>query len=128
MLTLAAITISPITSTSPAKQFVGINQTISYGDADVLVLPNTAGITDTGTTLLLLATGMPSFLICPSFGFVDNAVVSDAFKVYQNLTGAVMDKDTGLLRVTPQQFGNLRTLLFNIGGVSSKHFLSSTLV
>ncbi|KAJ8474569.1 hypothetical protein ONZ51_g7129 [Trametes cubensis] len=85
----------PITSTSPANTFVGIDQTVTYGSAGTVVLPTTSGITDTGTTLLLLA--------------------SDAFATYQNLTGGVMDNDTGLLRLTPDQFANLESLFFQIG-------------
>ena len=128
MLTFAII-VSPITSTSPASKYVGINQTIAYGDANVVVLPNSAGITDTGTTLLLLATGASAFLFLPFFCSFVHAVVLDAFNVYQNLTGAVMDNNTGLLRVTPQQFGNMRSLVFTIGGVSSsRHPPSSTIV
>ncbi|TFK89412.1 acid protease [Polyporus arcularius HHB13444] len=90
------LTFVPITSTSPANEFVGIDQTITYGSADgTTVLPATSGITDTGTTLTLLAT--------------------DAFTVYQNLTGAVPDDNTGLLRLTPDQFANLQSLFFTIG-------------
>ncbi|KAM5546220.1 hypothetical protein V8D89_000346 [Ganoderma adspersum] len=92
---VGALTYVPITTTSPASYYVGINQTISYGDANTVILANTAGITDTGTTLLLIAT--------------------DAFDQYTTLTGAVMDDQVGLLRVTPEQFGNLRSLLFTIG-------------
>ena len=51
---------SPITKTLPAGYYVGINQTVTYGSDRTLVLNNTAGITDTGTTLLLLASGMPT--------------------------------------------------------------------
>ncbi|KAI1786243.1 family A1 protease [Ganoderma leucocontextum] len=91
-----ALTDVPITSTSPASHYVGIDQTISYGDADRVILASTAGIIDTGTTLLLIAT--------------------DAFNTYQTLTGAELDNATGLLRLTPAQFGNLRSLLFTIGG------------
>lgn len=47
----------PITSTSPANEFVGIDQTITYGAAGTPILPMTSGITDTGTTLLLIASG-----------------------------------------------------------------------
>ncbi|KAI0752477.1 acid protease [Daedaleopsis nitida] len=85
----------PITSTSPANQFVGIDQSITYGTDGTTVLPATSGITDTGTTLLLIAT--------------------DAFNTYQNLTGAVPDNNTGLLRITPEQFDNLQSLFFHIG-------------
>ncbi|PIL28665.1 transporter [Ganoderma sinense ZZ0214-1] len=87
------LTYVPITTTSPASAYVGINQTVSYGDE--VILANSAGITDTGTTLILLATG--------------------AFNQYQNLTGAVMDQQTGLLRVTPEQFSKLSSLFFTIG-------------
>ncbi|KAM5546221.1 hypothetical protein V8D89_000347 [Ganoderma adspersum] len=90
-----ALTYVPITTTSPASRYVGFEQTVSYGDADRVILAKTAGITDTGTTLMLLAT--------------------DAFTQYQTLTGAEMDNQTGLLRVTPEQFGRLRSLVFTIG-------------
>ncbi|KAH9934585.1 family A1 protease [Epithele typhae] len=86
----------PITSTSPSSHYVGIDQSITYGTADgTTVLPATSGITDTGTTLLLLAT--------------------DAYETYMDLTGAVPDKATGLLSLTPAQFGNLQSLFFHIG-------------
>ncbi|KAI0356745.1 family A1 protease [Trametes cingulata] len=86
----------PITSISPASQFVGIDQSITFGSpTGTTILPMTAGITDTGTTLLLIA--------------------SDAFATYQNLTGGVLDASTGLLRITPQQFANLKSVFFNIG-------------
>ncbi|KAK7680347.1 hypothetical protein QCA50_016587 [Cerrena zonata] len=45
----------PITSTSPANMFVGIDQSITYGAAGTPILASTSGITDTGTTLLLIA-------------------------------------------------------------------------
>ena len=45
----------PLTTTSPASKYWGIDQSISYGD-DV-ILSTTAGIVDTGTTLILIATG-----------------------------------------------------------------------
>ncbi|KAI8989240.1 acid protease [Trametes punicea] len=92
------LTFVPITSTSPANEFVGIDQSITYGSAGTVVLPSTSGITDTGTTLLLLA--------------------SDAFATYQDLTGAVLDNATGLLRLTPAQFENLESLFFLIGNTT----------
>ncbi|PIL28667.1 transporter [Ganoderma sinense ZZ0214-1] len=86
----------PITSTSPASEFVGIDQAITFGSADgPTVLASTSGVTDTGTTLLLIAT--------------------DAFDTYQNLTGATLDSTTGLLRLDPDQVGNLQSLFFHIG-------------
>ncbi|KAH8100001.1 acid protease [Cristinia sonorae] len=87
----------PITSTSPASHYWGIDQSISYGDSEV-ILNTTAGIVDTGTTLLLLAT--------------------DAFQAYQRATGAKEDRETGLLTITEQQFDRLQSLFFNIGGVT----------
>ena len=61
----------PITSTSPASEYWGINQDVTYGD-NTQLLSGSAGIVDTGTTLLLLAT--------------------DAFQAYQRATGATEDK------------------------------------
>jgi len=45
----------PVTSTYPSSVYWGINQTISYGATPIL--SNTAGIVDTGTTFILIATG-----------------------------------------------------------------------
>ncbi|TFY71569.1 hypothetical protein EVG20_g1455 [Dentipellis fragilis] len=87
----------PITSTSPASQYWGIDQTISYGSDGSPIL-NSSGIVDTGTTLILIAT--------------------DAFQEYQRATGAKLDQSTGLLTVTESQFNNLQSLFFNVGGVS----------
>ncbi|EIN11545.1 acid protease [Punctularia strigosozonata HHB-11173 SS5] len=88
------ITFVPITSTSPANEFWGIDESISFGGTTIL--PTTAGIVDTGTTLVLIAT--------------------DAFNTYTTATGATLDENTGLLRITPAQFANLQPLDFNIGG------------
>jgi len=86
----------PITSTPPASNYWGIDQSVSYGDNTILNI--TAGIVDTGTTLLLLAT--------------------DAFQAYEKATGGTMDSTTGLLTVTEEQFNNMQSLFFNIGGIS----------
>lgn len=40
----------------------------------------------------------------------------DAFDRYRNATGAVIDLETQLLRITPAQFANLKSLFFTIGG------------
>lgn len=45
----------PITSTSPASSYWGIDQTLSYGTNNPIL--TSSGIVDTGTTLLLIATG-----------------------------------------------------------------------
>lgn len=42
---------------------------------------------------------------------------TDAFARYQQATGAVLDNNTGLLKLTVAEFGNLQSLFFNIGGV-----------
>ena len=62
------------------------------------LLSGSAGIVDTGTTLLLLAT--------------------DAFQAYQDATGATPDESTGLLSLTEGQFANLQSLFFTIGGTT----------
>ena len=49
---------------------------------------------------------------------------ADAFDTYQTLTGAVLDSNTGLLRLTPDQFANLQSLFFQIGDVSRLHHRS----
>jgi hypothetical protein len=90
------ITFVPITSTSPANAFWGIDQSISYGSSNgTQILRKTAGIVDTGTTLLLLAT--------------------DAFQAYQRATGATIDRATGLLTISQAQFNNLKSMFFHIG-------------
>ncbi|KAJ3554985.1 hypothetical protein NM688_g2823 [Phlebia brevispora] len=88
------ITFTPITSTNPASAYWGIDESISYNGETIL--STTAGIVDTGTTLLYIA--------------------SDAFSLYQSATGATLDESTGLLTITSQQFDNLDDLVFNVGG------------
>ncbi|KAF8267326.1 acid protease [Lactarius quietus] len=87
----------PITSTSPASNYWGIDQSVTYGSGGESILSSTSGIVDTGTTLVLIAT--------------------DAFQKYQEVTGATLDQTTGLLKITASQFENLKSLVFNIGGV-----------
>ncbi|KAJ3503190.1 hypothetical protein NLJ89_g8548 [Agrocybe chaxingu] len=92
-----SITFIPITSTSPASFFWGINQSIRYGTS-TNILSTTAGIVDTGTTLILIAT--------------------DAFNRYRSATGAVVDNTVGLFRITTAQFARLQSLFFTAGGRS----------
>jgi pepsin A len=89
-----AISYAPITTTSPASTFWGIDTSFTYGAQTVLA--STAGIVDHGTTLLLLAT--------------------DAFQAYQRLTGGVLDPATELLKITPDQYDALQPLKFDVGG------------
>ncbi|KAF8547620.1 acid protease [Imleria badia] len=86
----------PLTKTLPASQFWGINQSISYGGTTIL--SSTAGVVDTGTTLILIAT--------------------DAFQKYQSATGGTLDTTTGLLAITSSQYSRLKTLALNIGGTA----------
>lgn len=57
--TTSSVNYVPLTTTSPASTFWGIDQSITYGSSTILA--STAGIVDTGTTLILLATGMTSY-------------------------------------------------------------------
>ncbi|KAG1825024.1 acid protease [Suillus variegatus] len=84
-------------SHSLTENYWGIDQSVSYGTSQT-ILNTTSGIVDTGTTLLLLAT--------------------EAFQAYQQATGAVEDSTTGLLTITSQQYAELQSLYFNIGGVT----------
>ena len=45
-------------------------------------------------------------------------VLPDAFQNYKDYTGGVPDDDVGLLRITPEQYANLQSLFFEIGGMS----------
>jgi len=97
------ITWFPITTTSPSSEFWGCDQSIGYGTSTILA--TTAGIFDTGTTFVLIA--------------------SDAFDLYKSATGAVLDGTTGLLRITSAQFANLKTLVFTIGGTAFEFTLNA---
>ncbi|KAM6496764.1 aspartic peptidase A1 [Amanita muscaria] len=91
---IGSIHYAPLTSTFPASFYWGIDQTITYGSSPIL--SKTAGIVDTGTTLILIAT--------------------DAFNLYQAATGGVPDNNVGLLAITPSQYSALKNLDFNING------------
>ncbi|RPD56618.1 acid protease [Lentinus tigrinus ALCF2SS1-6] len=101
------IAYAPTTSLSDPNgelTFGGINEkrfsgplrfvSITYGK-DTPILNSTAGIVDTGTTLVLLAT--------------------DALNVYKAATNATSDPTTGLLKIAPDQYSNLQSLFFHIG-------------
>ncbi|KAK0500685.1 aspartic peptidase A1 [Armillaria luteobubalina] len=88
---------APITSTYPASVYWGIDESITYGTS-TSILSSTAGIVDTGTTLVYIA--------------------SNAFTKYKTATGATLDSTTGLLRITSAQYAKLSSLFFNINGVS----------
>ncbi|KDQ58191.1 hypothetical protein JAAARDRAFT_57949 [Jaapia argillacea MUCL 33604] len=86
----------PLTTTEPASYYWGINQDITYNGATILA--TTAGIVDTGTTLVYLA--------------------SNAYDSYVSATGAKLDANTGLLKVTSAQYAALKPLDFVIGGTT----------
>ncbi|KAJ3529152.1 hypothetical protein NM688_g7891 [Phlebia brevispora] len=90
------ISFVPITSTSPASEFWGIDQSITLGSTSILT--ETAGIVDTGTTLILIST--------------------DAFSRYERAVSGTLDRNTGLLRISSSEFSKLPTLNFNIGGTT----------
>ncbi|KAG2136371.1 aspartic peptidase domain-containing protein [Suillus bovinus] len=88
-----AVAYTPLTTTEPASYYWGINESITYGSTTIL--SETAGIVDTGTTLILIA--------------------SNAFSAYQSATGAIEDETTGLLLITSTQYSALMNLNFNVG-------------
>ncbi|KAI0793715.1 aspartic peptidase A1 [Fomes fomentarius] len=94
---VGSIHYTPITRTQPASLYWGIDQSIRYGSSTP-ILPKTAGIVDTGTTLILLA--------------------DDAFDKYLNAVGGAPDPYTGLLKITPAAYKNLKSLFFTINGVT----------
>ncbi|KAF8314153.1 aspartic peptidase domain-containing protein [Amanita rubescens] len=81
-----------------ASTFWGIDQSITYGSSGTPILSTTAGIVDTATTMILIA--------------------SDAFTKYQQATGATKDSTTDMLTLTSSQFSNLESLFFHIGGTT----------
>ncbi|KAF8577516.1 aspartic proteinase [Ramaria rubella] len=92
------ISFVPITTTSPASYYWGIDQSITYGSSEsaIPILSSTAGFVDTGTTLLYIA--------------------SDAFEAYQQATGATVDQATGLLTI--ESADSLQSLFFNVGNTT----------
>lgn len=49
------LTYVPITQTYPSSEYWGIDQSVTYGGSTIL--NSTAGIVDSGTTMIMLATG-----------------------------------------------------------------------
>lgn len=97
--TTGPITFIPKTATSPANEFWGIDQSITYGSASGQTIQDTAaGIVDTGTTLFLLET--------------------NSFNNYLSLTGATEDDTTGLLTITTENYASLQSLILHAGGAT----------
>ncbi|KAG2078091.1 aspartic peptidase A1 [Suillus decipiens] len=82
-----------VTTANPASTYWGINESITYGSKTIL--SSTAGIVDTGTTFILIAT--------------------NAFTIYQSATGGTLDKATGCLMISSAQYAALKNLDFHIG-------------
>ncbi|KAJ7867989.1 acid protease [Mycena leptocephala] len=85
----------PITKTSPACEYWGYDQSISYGGKEIMA--TSACIADTGTTLIMVPT--------------------QTFNDYKQATGATCDEATGLLTVTAQQYECMQSMIFTINGI-----------
>lgn len=90
------ITYTPITTKRPANKYWGIDMAVNYGSSGRSLMNSTAGIVDTGSTLVLLP--------------------SDAFDIYTNTTGAASDYKTGLLKISEENYNKLESMYFEIGG------------
>lgn len=90
-----SITYTPITSTSPASNYWGIDSTLGYGGT---TYGSTAGIVDTGTTLILIA--------------------SDYFSQFQSATGGTVDSTTGLLEIPSSSYSSLTDFEITVAGTS----------
>jgi hypothetical protein len=107
----------PLTTTNPASAYWGIEQSVTYGTTSIL--RSTAGIVDTGTTLILLASGESGF---PRLRLghtpIDWTRLTEAYNAYKTATGATYDSITSLLEITPTKYNALKNLDFIIGGTS----------
>ncbi|KAI8578331.1 hypothetical protein K450DRAFT_281762 [Umbelopsis ramanniana AG] len=91
-----AISYVPLSKTLPSTLYWGVDASAHYGPGKTPIFNSTAGIVDSGTTMIELGTY--------------------AYKTYQMVTGAVPDVKTGLLALNAAQFSALQSLYFNIGG------------
>ncbi|KAG2356775.1 aspartic proteinase [Suillus spraguei] len=89
-----SIVYTGVTTTPPASNYWGIDQSITYGTTDILL--STAGIIDSGFTFISIA--------------------SDAYQRYQAATGGTFDAAANLLAITPVQYRDLQELKFHIDG------------
>ena len=93
---------APVTTTPPASMYVGVDAGFGYGN--VTLFKNTtggsttAGIVDTGTSLVLLA--------------------SNIYDKYVNVTGAQYDQTVGLLYVNETQFAKFDNFYVTVNGHS----------
>ncbi|KAJ3517875.1 hypothetical protein NLJ89_g224 [Agrocybe chaxingu] len=112
-----SITWVPITSTSPASLYWGINQSVRYGPSTT-ILSTTAGIVDTGESTFLPNANITRADCCLNIGTTLVLLATDGYNRYKSATGAVLDSATGLLRITSTQFSNLQSLFFTAGGTT----------
>jgi cathepsin E len=111
---------SPITNNTYASRYWGIDGAVQYGGsngtAPINLLNTTAGIVDAGTSLVYLATRM--FETINPRGtqkLINTFSTLDAYNQYVETTGAVLDTQTKLLRITPAQYESLQSLHFVFG-------------
>lgn len=90
-----SITYVPVTSTSPASYYWGIDSTLGYSTT---TYGTTSGIVDTGTTLILIAT--------------------DYFNKFKSATGGTVDSTTGLLKIPSSKYSTLKNFTIKVGGTS----------
>lgn len=96
-LFIGKITYAPVTETWPASAYWGINVTDSTYGTHTIIPQSTAGIVDTGTTLVLLA--------------------DDFFQLYLDaIPGAYTDDNTGLIVIPSSSVAGMQPLNFTIGG------------
>ncbi|KAG2073296.1 acid protease [Suillus decipiens] len=88
------IAYTPITNIRPASDYWGIEQSIVYGNTEIL--RTTSGIVDCGFSLIAIAT--------------------EAFELYKAATGAEYDDATRLLVISDDGYSALQDLKFNIRG------------
>lgn len=90
---------SPVTATSPATLFWGVNVTNAIYGNKTVIPQSTAGIVDTGSTLVILA--------------------DDFFAIYVNsIPGANFDNNLGLLEIPKSSIPKMKPLIFFISGHS----------
>ncbi|KAJ7830262.1 aspartic peptidase domain-containing protein [Mycena leptocephala] len=91
----ASVNYVPITKTSPACEYWGYDQSISYGGKEIMA--TSPCIADTGTTLIMVPT--------------------QTFNDYKQATEATCDQATGILTVTAQQYECMQSMIFTINGI-----------
>ncbi|KAG2358001.1 aspartic peptidase domain-containing protein [Suillus spraguei] len=89
----STIRFTDITTTTLSSHYWGIDQSITYGDAELM--PRTAGIVDCGSTFLYIA--------------------SDAYERYRIATGGIVNRENRLLQISADQYDVLDSLRFHIG-------------